>query len=330
MIADLIRENEIAWLPHCARSKTLFRLIYLVPLQLLHNKGSNGDDTAPAVFNADQLIWDHIFFLVELHLLIDGDGVALKVYTTPSQAQHFALPQPGEQGHNKDDLEFIAFNGFQKCGNLHLVKGMDFLFYDFRQLAEIPVCRIQGDVTIDDCLPERTVQDAVDILDGFGGERRKVIYGFAILLDSHSMLVPLRDLLPPRRQSVQKFLNSVSVQLIQADCGEIGLDMQSDIVLVNFDGTGLDAAQIGVSPDVQPLAQGHFAWLSICLIVHRRHGLSQLLPDFLLRFGVDGLADRLSRPRIVAHNEACLPCPVRPLPDGPRAGGGTRVALSWH
>ena len=170
----------------------------------------------------------------------------------------------------------------------------------------------------------------MNIFHRFGRKRRGGVNSFPVFLDDLPLLVALGYLLAAGQQLVKVFLHDVRIKLLQLHSGQIRLDMQAYIVLVDFDCAGLDALQIGICPDVQPFPQRHFAGLTICLVVHGGDRLRQLLANFLLRLCVDGFADRLSGAGIMTSDKAGLPLSIWPLADGSRSVCGAGITLSRH
>lgn len=149
----------------------------------------------------------------------------------------------------------------------------------------------------------------MNIFHCLGRKRRGGVNRFPVFLDDLPLFVALGDLLAAGQQLVKVLLHDVRIKLLQLHSGQIRLDMQAYIVLVDFDCAGLDALQIGICPDVQPFPQRHFARLTICLIVHGGDRLCQLLAGFLLRLCVDGFADRLTGAGIMTGDKAGFPFP---------------------
>lgn len=318
VVAKRIRKNKVALLPQRSSKKPLLCLLHLPPPQMLHNKGRRSDGSGLAVLCRDKLICFHSLFLVKLHLLVDGEGIIIKIHTAPGEAQDFPLSQTREQGDYKQIFERIALYGVEKGGYLRIVQGIDFLPLCLWQLAEVTVSWIEGDIAVDDRLPESAMQDAMDVLYSFRGEG-------GCLVDDFSGFILLADLLSTCQQSVEISLDCVRVQLVQLDSCQIWFDVKSDIVFVDLDRPGFYARQVGICPNVQPFPQRHLARLPVGIVVHRGNSLGQLLADFFLRLSVNRLSDRLPGSWIVPDGEAGLPGAVRPLPDASGAGGGSGV-----
>ena len=159
------------------------------------------------------------------------------------------------------------------------------------------------------------MQDTMHVLHRLCGQRSRFINRFSVLLDDFTGLVSFGHFLSAGQQRIKILLYRVGIQFSQLHRRKIGLNVEPYIVPVNLHCAGLYPLKVCISPDVQPLTQRHFTRFPVCFVVHRRHSLCQLLPDFLLGLAVNGLSDRLSCAGIMPHDKAGFPCAVCPLPD---------------
>lgn len=110
---------------------------------------------------------------------------------------------------------------------------------------------------------------AVDVLDSLGGKAlRAVLCGFA--------------------QGIVKRLDHVGIQRFQPHSAQGGLDIDPNIGLVQIHRAGLDAAQVGFRPGVQPLPQGLLVGGRIGAVINGGGGGFEFLGNFLLGLAGDG------------------------------------------
>lgn len=124
-----IGKHKVTLHPCRTGSQPVLQLRQLSTPQLRHDKRPGGNGPHLAALCADERISVHPCFLMQLHLLINSQRSAFKVHAVPCQPQHLALAQTGKQGDDKKVFEAVPPNGFEKIGNLGLVKGLDGRFF---------------------------------------------------------------------------------------------------------------------------------------------------------------------------------------------------------
>ena len=77
------------------------------------------------------------FFLMELHLLVDGDDAAIKINAVPRQPKNLTFTDACEQSDNQKCLKAVSLCFFQKGCDLFVIKGRDFCLLDTRQDAGV-------------------------------------------------------------------------------------------------------------------------------------------------------------------------------------------------
>ena len=222
-------------------------------------------------------------------LLVDQERVVLEVHTVPGQAQHFTLPQAGEDGHEVDQLVRLAFDDGQKPE--HLVVGQRL---DLRLLYagnDHRIQRVCADVAELFGLLHRPVQRTVEILDRLGGE---------------SLFV---------QQLVVQMLDHVRGQFAELDLAEIRLEMGAHMTVIDAERGGLEVARVLLELDIQPGAELHVAGVGIDPLVDLSRDLRQFLPNLFLRISIDRSLDLLAGFGTEADRVTGLPAPIRAFSD---------------
>ena len=88
-------------------------------------------------------------------------------------------------------------------------------------------------------------------------------------------------------EGIIELLYLVRVQRLKAHSAERGLDVQPDVIRVNLPRAGLDAAEIGLFPDIEPLTERLLVRLDIGAVVNGGSRGLELLHNLLLSFAVD-------------------------------------------
>ena len=134
----------------------------------------------------------------------------------------------------------------------------------------------------------------MDVLDGLGAHRCGLRDGLPVLFQNLPILVVDRNPPPTGEKGVVKCLDGGGVQGLQADGPQGGLDVHPDIAGIDFPCPGLDPAQVGGGPGVQPLPHGLLVGGGVGAVINGGGSVSQLLRYLLLGFAGDGALNLLS------------------------------------
>ena len=294
-----IGEHQIEFVVPETPGQSLFPLLpLLLSAEGIHHQRGREDGAALAALGRFQ----EVIAVLALKLLLDRDDAGLEIHALPAKSKQLALPHSGEHGGDKQVAVIVLLGLLEKLGNLVRFQRLDLRLDHLWQLAGI--CGIGADVVVGDGLLEGAVEDAMDILDGLGGETRS-------------------------GQIVVKPLNGVGVQCFQFGCAQSGLQVLLHLFVVVELGQGLQIAQILCYPDVQPLGHGHFAGGFVGACVDGSGGGLQLLGDFLLGLAGDAALDLLAGSGIKALRIPGFVVGVLlalygfgDLPDGTHTGSG--------
>ena len=131
----------------------------------MNNAGCNRDGTSFSV-----LCGGYSVFTVAaanlLQLLVDGYGTFEQIHAIPSQAHGLGLPHSCKKGNNEQIFKLVTTDCLQECGYLVIVQWIDLRLFLSGKNAGIG--RIGTDILIQHGLLQGTVQNALDLLDGFG------------------------------------------------------------------------------------------------------------------------------------------------------------------
>ena len=131
------KDQTLRILPVAAQQELLLHLPSALLLQSGQDSLCCGDGAASAILRRNKLIALAPLVLMQLHLLFHRDDTCMKVNAVPRQAQYLALTHTGEQGQDKQRFKSISLYSGQKCGDLRVIKGLDFLALYPRQDAGI-------------------------------------------------------------------------------------------------------------------------------------------------------------------------------------------------
>lgn len=238
----------------------------------LGDAGRHGNDAALVVLRRDDLC-DAAFGVLLVELLLDQDRAACVVHTIPGKAQKLPLPHPGEQGNLVEVFVGMPRQQLQEVCDLLGGQRMDFLFDDPGQNAAVRGIRPeQSDLH---GLLQGAVEDAVNVLDGFGADGASV---------------GVRRL----HQLVVKLLHHGARQLVQLDGADVGDDIEPDRLAVEQGGGILDAEEVVLRPGFQPLGDGLIAGRDVGSGVALCERFRQLLLNNLTGGAGDGALDHFS------------------------------------
>lgn len=296
--AQFVGEHQPGVLPGGAGPQTPLRLDRLLMAEQFHHGGGGGEFAALSALGGRQVIppAPRAHFL---QLLADQHRPGGEVHTFPRQPQHLALAQAGEQGHQKDRLVGVTPDRRDKLADGRLIQRFQFLALHSGQGAGIG--GVEAEIADGNRLLERLVEYPVDIFHCLGRE--------AGLLSALGRL---------SGQTVVKSLDRVRVQRLQPDAAQLRADMVFDLTAVCVHGAGLDRVEIVLLPNIQPLAQRHFARLLIGAAIQFHRDLPELLSDLLLRPAGDRFLLLPAGPRIKPHRVPGFPIGVfsASAPDG--------------
>ena len=233
------------------------------------------------------------------------DSTCGEVDAIPGEAQHFPLAHTCEQSDGVKRFKFVPPDGLNKRLCLQLVQRVQLRALHTGQRTS--ACRIEAQQPGSYGLLQRFVQNAVNILDGFGRHRNGLVHRYAVPLDNPPGYVSLWHLLAAFCQSVIKLLDGGRVQGFQTDSAQGGLDMVSDMRLIGNGSKGLDTAQIGICPGIQPLPHRLLAGCNIGTAADGCRNLCQLLGYFFLCLAGDRALHLLSGSRIMPGGVSGFP-----------------------
>ena len=181
MISQFVGEHQIVFvLPRRASGQSP---LLLFPLLSFQDSGDRGRDGNHPVFPVLGLVDEDVALArpVLLQLAADADLLLGEIHVLPLETENLRLAHPSEEIHDVYPLIGIALDDFQKIGNAVVHEGFQFRLLGFGQLGV--VCRILRDDAGEDGLFQGTVQDAMDILDGFRRQRLMMLGLFAEQVD---------------------------------------------------------------------------------------------------------------------------------------------------
>lgn len=186
--------------------------------------------------------------------------------------------------------------------------GLDIRFFDARQFAavreiDLDIIQLYG-------LLEGSVQRAVRVPDGFGGELPEAVIS--------------------AQEAIIDVLDVVRAQFGEFDLAQMRHKANLDRRAVFVQRARLDVHTEIIEPCIEPLLHRQLRRRDINAVVDGRCDLLEALPDFLLRLAVDGFLNLLACTRIAAHGITSFPCAIFALADRAAALSVTGCLFSGH
>ena len=150
--------------------------------------------------------------------------------------------------------------------------------------ADGGVCRVRRDVTVQDGLLQRSVENPVKVFDRLGG------MGFEL--------------------AVIEALDHVRRHGVQPNGTHCGLNVVLDRRLIGVCCGFLHADQIFLRPNVQPFAKRHFAGVQVGAFVDAGSCCPKLFRHFLLGLPVDRALNLLPGSGIIPRGVTCFPVSI--------------------
>lgn len=275
-------KHQACLLPLVAQQIPVVVLSLPLELEELCHRRGHGDYPLLVVLGGNELVRAAAPVL-PLKLLLHQNGVVLEVHAVPGQAQQLALPHPREHGDLVQILVGMAGQQLQKGLDLLLSQRLDLLLHDPGQHAGLR--GVEPDHAVLHRLLQGLVENPVHVLHGLGAD---------------GLLIRVRRLM----QVVVIALDGGTVQLVQPDLPQVGVDVEPDALLIEPLGGGLDVHRVILQPGLHPVRHRHPPGVHKFVLIQSVEGLIQLFPDLLQGGARDGFLNLLPSFRIPARGVA--------------------------